>query len=128
MNLEKNPSEEEKFWKIYAEELKDSKPRIILLDTSFRNQKIIKKIKELLSEPLRSYKSAGESYLFQFYVLPDSEAETIRQFHSDDQINNSIDLTLPKQIGEDYRNGKLEKEDIEQYFDAQWEKQRENLK
>ncbi len=128
VNLEKNPSEEEKFWKIYAEELKDSKPRIILLDTSFRNQKIIKKIKELLSEPLRSYKSAGESYLFQFYVLPDSEAETIRQFHSDDQINNSIDLTLPKQIGEDYRNGKLEKEDIEQYFDAQWEKQRENLK
>lgn len=105
-NMTGNPESETEFWTEYTELLLENKPRIIVYDKGYTGQD--DGIKEILAKCLDSYEYVGSSAYNEFYVLPDSETETIPEFVPKTKVDTSMmNFTLPADLVERYRNGEI---------------------
>lgn len=119
-NLKENPEEEEEFWNEYTASLLKSKPRVIVYDTGYNGNDDF--IKGVLNKCLKEYTYAGASLFREFYILPNSEEEIIPSFQSQfqkRQEKNSFEITIPKEMLEAYREGKITIDDFLEYYDTQ---------
>ena len=118
-NLEESLDTDVIFWNDYLNSLRQSKPRMILLDRHYYNNE---NLNILLREILDQYIEVGKSTNFRFYVRERFEGEHIPAFVSKTTVlEDEVLISVPSEMIEAYQNGEITIDDFMTLFDKQWE-------
>ena len=120
--LEESLNADMAFWNDYLNSLRQSRPRMILLDRHYYHNE---NLNMLLREILDQYIEVGKSTNFRFYVRERFEGEQIPAFVSKTTVlEDGVFISIPSEMIEAYQKGEITIDDFMTLFDKQVEDDR----